>query len=371
MIVAAQSVAGTLTVLVVVGALVGIPISIALVNNRRHAEATKYAHMEGWAQGTPLSQVVAYRGDGCPTSTPGPRIVAYGVGPKRTAIRLVNGPPPPRSNPTESLLGGPPIVVVPRPGVEEEGEQRADDDHVASENRLPDVTHDSSSVLAIDDGIFFIPPVPAPPAGGTAEVQVLGHPRVLGWITEPSRRNASELACYLSLHNDRPVTQDEARMALGSGDLDRPDASAQTVRNAMSMLRKCLGRELVPEVGKIGYRLSEQVTSDWQVFQETVASATKGSSEELNQLVAALAKVRGAPFEGVTAGSFAWAWSELWVARIETAVVDSARRAASLALASGDPDIARWAALQGLLAVPNDHQLWMASLQAAATRGAE
>ncbi len=389
MLLAAESVAATFFALVFVAVVVGVPISIAVTNNRRHAEATRYAHMEGWAHGTPLGTAHLFQGGtggtptgvehvpdgelgtahlfqgGAPSETPGPRIVAYGTGPTGRAIRIVNSPAPPRPDP--GALSGHPLVIVPRPGPEDvtavvvQADMAvADEARAAGERREPD---------HFDTALSFVPPVPASPPEGTAEAQVLGHPRVLGWIAEPARRNSTELCCYLALHPERPMSQDECRMALGSGEGDKPDAAAKTVRNTIWALRQGLGRELVPDGGKAGYQLSEKVKTDWAKFQQSIAMATPGSASELDGLIAALAMVRGAPFEGVAAGSYAWAWSELWVPRMETAIIDAARRVASLALAAGEPGKASWAALQGLLAVPHDIQLWTVHVEAASARG--
>ncbi len=352
--------------LVFVAVVVGIPISIAVANNRRHAEATRYAHMNGWAHGTPLA--TAHRYQGTPSGTPGPHIVAFGTGPTAKAIRIVNGPPPPRPDP--AVVGGHPQVVVPRPGPgEDEAAFLVEPAASSIDGALPQDDVRRASVDR-DQTVIFVPPVPTPPPAGTAEAQVLGHPQVLGWAEMPPRlRISTELCCYLALHFERPMSQDECRTALGSGDGDKPDAAVKTVRNAIWALRQGLGRDLVPDGTKTGYQLSEKVTTDWKRFEGAVASEKPGSPGELDALISALVLVRGAPFEGVAAGSFAWAWSELWVPRMETAIIDVARRAASLALAVGEPDKASWAALQGLLAVPNDIQLWTAHLESAAARG--
>ena len=144
----------------------------------------------------------------------------------------------------------------------------------------------------------------------------------------------------------------------------------KSLHNAISLLRKCLGAEYVPEASKgSGYRLSPKIRSDWSIFTEYVERAEKHDADEIEVLTAALELVRGAPFEGVAPGSYSWAWTELLVARIEVAVASVAVRLAILHLEHSEPDRARWAALQGLSASPYDRSLWTQFLKAAGAGG--
>ena len=367
---------GSLVGLLVVAAFVGVPISIAVTRNRQHAEATRYSFMDGWAAGTPLASVTEFVETGPPPATPGPRIVERGVGPAGTAIRIVNGSPPARPDPWSGSPARAPLIVVERPFPDETD----DEDDVDS----PDIAPPASPVSILPTGTAaaqppplqvdstgggFVAPLPADPEPGTARACVLGAPRMLGWLAEPRRRAVPELACYLALHCDRAMSGEEVRMALWPELANKADGAAKSLRNSMHLLRQSLGADLVPDAGKGGYRLSEKVTTDWALFEAEIAAAVAGTPDEAHHLARALAYVRGAAFEGVVPGTYTWAWTELWVEHIDTAVSEAARRLASLALGTDDADTARWAALQGLLASPYDRELWRAMLHAARLRG--
>jgi DNA-binding SARP family transcriptional activator len=208
------------------------------------------------------------------------------------------------------------------------------------------------------------------PVGRGVTVRVMGSVEVEGWSEVPNRKVVSELACYLALHADRKVTGEELRAAIWPGDLGSSEASAKSLRNAVSLLRKALGPDLVPEAQKgAGYRLAPGVACDWTLFTELVASAN--GPGEADRLRDALSLVRGAPFDGVAPGSFTWAWTELFVSRIEVSVVSAARRLGELALAQNDTELSVWAVLQGLSAAPYDRELWSMCLHASARQGRE
>ena len=141
----------------------------------------------------------------------------------------------------------------------------------------------------------------------------------------------------------------------------------------MSLLRQCLSPELVPEATKsTGYRLSGDVTTDWDAFQDHVASADQNAeaSVQTDALRNALALVRGMPFAGVASGTFMWAWSaEMLASTMEVAIVAAARRLVNLSLASGDQRTAMWATMRGLIASPYDNQLWRDHLVGARWEG--
>jgi DNA-binding SARP family transcriptional activator len=209
---------------------------------------------------------------------------------------------------------------------------------------------------------------PGEPSSDRVTVRVLGPVEVVGWLAVPSRRLVTELACFLALHAERNVSGEEVRAALWPGDLGAAEVNAKSLRNTVSLLRKALGPDLVPEAQKgSGYRIASGVTCDWTFFSELVESAT--GVHEKEQLRQALSLVRGAPFEGVTPGSFTWAWTELFVSRMEVAIASAATRLAELALAENDAEMATWSALQGLSATPYDQTLWSTYLNASARSG--
>jgi len=194
------------------------------------------------------------------------------------------------------------------------------------------------------------------------EVQVLGPVDVTGWRAPPERAVVTELACYLALHGARAIPGDELRGAF------RPDeeqeTSAKTLRTYMSLLRRALGPDLVPTGAGGGYRLSPAVTTDWHRFR-----TLSGPAADATALREALTLVRGRPFAGVPAGTFAWVYAELLVSDMEAAIAGAARRLADGAVATGDLDTAAWATRQGLVGVPADLGLWQLHLTVAGRQG--
>ena len=75
-------------------------------------------------------------------------------------------------------------------------------------------------------------------------IKVLGSVEIEGWRETPKRKIVTELACYLALHAGRPVSGEELRAALWP-EADS-EASAKSLRNYMSDLRRALGSEHVP-----------------------------------------------------------------------------------------------------------------------------
>ena len=213
-------------------------------------------------------------------------------------------------------------------------------------------------------------------AGGGAgwpgpAVLVMGPVLAVGWASLPERRAVVELAAYLVLHSDRARTGDEVRVALWPLVEGREEVKADTLRQHVSRLRRCLGDGYLPDVRDAGgYRVAATVTSDWHRFQAlTEASRRAAPSGAIKLLREAMGLVRGAPFAGVERGSYGWVWDELLVSEMEARIVDAAHRLAGLAMAHGAPGVAGWAVGRGLLALPADEVLWGDRLAAAAMTG--
>lgn len=202
-------------------------------------------------------------------------------------------------------------------------------------------------------------PEPSEVAWPGPAILVLGPPMAVGLAVEPDRRVVVELAAYLACHSESVRTAEQVQAALWPLAGSRGDVSLDTVRQHLSRLRRCVGEDNLPDATRAGgYRFGEKVASDWMRFQALAEAARRAEGVRSAGLRRdALGLVRGAPFSGVPAGSYGWAWEELLVARMEAAVTDVAHRLAVEELAAGRPRLADWAAGRGLLAVPTDEIL--------------
>jgi DNA-binding SARP family transcriptional activator len=203
-------------------------------------------------------------------------------------------------------------------------------------------------------------------ASGVIEVKVIGPVEVTGWLTPPTRRVITELACYLALHPSSAVSGEELRAALRR-DSAEVELSAKTLRNNMSELRRLLGSEIVPLAGANGYRLSSRVRSDWAAFQDFVDKAGDSTAHEASRLQSALTLVRGRPFADT---DYPWVLREFLVSEMEVAIGAASRRLAAISLEAHDLAGALFALRRGLLASPYDLELWEEALRAAAGLGA-
>jgi hypothetical protein len=190
------------------------------------------------------------------------------------------------------------------------------------------------------------------------EIQFLGPVETRGWRSKPERAVVLELACYLALHRERPVSGERLRAAL------RPDGSkeqsAKTLRTYLSMLRKALGPDALPSRPSGGYQLAEYVTTDWERFIDL------SRSEDLDDALTALTLIRGRPFEALPSGSYAWVFSEFLVSEMEVAIASVTTRAVGQLVDARDLKRALDALRQGLRAVTGDYGLWELYLSVAA-----
>ncbi|MDA8034806.1 MAG: hypothetical protein M0T71_11665 [Actinomycetota bacterium] len=217
---------------------------------------------------------------------------------------------------------------------------------------------------------------PVSPGGDGPRVHVLGSVELTGWRQRPQRRIVEELLCYLTLHPERPQGPEDLLSALwplGSDDTEAKEATRATLRTYVSMLRRSVGAEHVPDASATdGYRVLE-VGSDWADFEGLVAEARQAGEEEAIALRAkALRLVRGRPFAGVDTKRYAWAFSEGLAATMTAAVVRCAEHLGRSLLEAGDPQGAEAAAWAGLRVSTHEELLWELLLDAAAagpTRG--
>jgi len=214
------------------------------------------------------------------------------------------------------------------------------------------------------------------------EVRVMGPVEVTwagGLDADGPPERASLLAAavaYLGTHDDHPVPGprlQEALWPLGDDDTDVRSGAVKegTLRSTMSRLRKALGKDSqgrnhLPAARGGGYVLGPRYGCDWRSFRDLVAAAhTASSAEAIELLRQALSKVRGRPFEDAPPTYFGWADDSPLVSDIEVAVASAAEELGSRALEAGMPELAAWAARQGLLVVPVREDLYRVRMQAA------
>ena len=181
-------------------------------------------------------------------------------------------------------------------------------------------------------------------------ILVLGSVEARGWRSAPERAVVLELACYLALHRERPVSGESLRTAL------RPDGSkeqsAKTLRTYLSMLRKGLGPDALPSRPSGGYQLASSITTDWERFVEL------SRSDDVEDALEALLLIRGHPFESVPRGTYAWVFSEFLVSDMEVAIASVVTRTVDTLVKVNDLERALHAVRQGLRAVTGDYGLW-------------
>jgi len=192
----------------------------------------------------------------------------------------------------------------------------------------------------------------------SAEILIVGPVEASGWRSPPERAVVLELACYLALHRERPVSGEGLRAAL------RPDGSkeqsAKTLRTYLSMLRKALGPDALPSRPSGGYQLAGWVTTDWEHF------VALSRSDDIDDALEALSLIRGRPFESVPSGTYAWVFSEFLVSDMEVAIASVVTRAVEQLVQADDLERALGAVRQGLRAVTGDYGLWELYLSLAA-----
>lgn len=139
----------------------------------------------------------------------------------------------------------------------------------------------------------------------------------------------------------------------------------------MSKLRRWLGKtaegdDFLPRYqADTGYRLHEQVTSDWQQWNLLIADSPATASTEA--LEAALKLVRGEPFSGVRARYYSWA--ESLKQQMICAIIDASYELARRRLMQGRWLAAEEAALIGLKLEPGVEALWRMRILATHERG--
>jgi hypothetical protein len=191
------------------------------------------------------------------------------------------------------------------------------------------------------------------PTDRSAALNVLGASEVVGLEIDSDRALVMELFRYLVFHNHRHLRAAQIAIGLcpgGSRELDE-----KTVRNALTLLRRCIGPEHLPEGTSSGY-LIEGVRSDWFDFQHLGRQADTTAGEETIALrKAELALVRGAPFEDV---NDEWIDVERVRSNMIVAIVKCSTRLGTDLLEAKRPAEAEEAASAGLRGAPRHYVLW-------------
>jgi len=200
----------------------------------------------------------------------------------------------------------------------------------------------------------------APRAVHEIDVGVLGTVEIHGAARPFTRAWTVELVVYLVLHPGG-VSNDQWATALWP---DRPMAPA-SLHSTASAARRALGvaasgEDHLPRArGRLC--LGPGVRSDWDRFVDL------SRSQEADDWAAALALIRGRPFDGLRSPD--WVVLEGVQATVEAVVVDVACRFADHCLGSKDPRRAEWAARQGLRVSPYDERLFRVLLRTAEVAG--
>jgi DNA-binding SARP family transcriptional activator len=199
------------------------------------------------------------------------------------------------------------------------------------------------------------------PGPRSIEVAVLGRVLINGAPESFShRRRLTELVTYLAMHPDGATTD-----AFATALWPERRVPLQTLANRLSEARRALGcaSDGRPRLRKRDKRhLIVEFDTDWDLFRD-LASEGRGADSWRR----ALGLVRGRPFDGLEQGE--WTQLEGFAAAVEASVVGVACRLGEYSLGRAKPDLAHWAALQGLLVSPWDERLYRLLMRAADALG--
>lgn len=216
------------------------------------------------------------------------------------------------------------------------------------------------------------------------EVRILGPVEVTWAGGQPPERVGvlAAVVAYLGAHDDHPVPGERLQEAVwplrydeGRSDVRAGAVKDDTLRATLSRARKALGKDSLGRHHLLyarggAYELGSRFKCDWSRFRGLVQAARTASTEESIELYRqALSLVRGRPFQDAPAGPFAWADDSPLVSDIEVEIVRAAEELGQRALEANDPELAAWAARQGLLVVPVREHLSRVRMQAAFDAG--
>ncbi|MER6928912.1 hypothetical protein AB0E52_09240 [Micrococcus luteus] len=189
-----------------------------------------------------------------------------------------------------------------------------------------------------------------------------------GKVSATQEARCVAMAAFLALHPGASAEQVHAAFWPNA----RPEGgTASSNRNKLaSQTRRLLGQAedgspYFPAVTSTGYRLHEEVLTDWQVFTDLIGDDPVKASTPA--LVAAMRLVRGEPFAHAKARNIAWA-DGLQQQMVQT-ICDAAHELVARSLASGNAGHAQLAARVGRLVDPANEAAWRDSMLAEAAAG--
>jgi hypothetical protein len=198
---------------------------------------------------------------------------------------------------------------------------------------------------------------------GIVDVKVLGPLEIDGLVRPVRLLPVRELLVFLALHPGQSFTTTELRNAIWIE--GRAEPKAQTFHNYLSDLRRSLPPGVLTKSG-YHFALSDAVTSDWSRF----VTVLEGGNDRSERLGAALALVRGSPFEGEFSGRTSpFSWATDLCHQIEVAAEKAGHELVTHCLEAGDPVPADAAVAQVLRCLPGSIAAREDSLRVGAVLG--
>lgn len=199
---------------------------------------------------------------------------------------------------------------------------------------------------------------------GRIRVNLLGPIQIDGLAkpesTPPPR--ATELLVYLALR--RTATGHELDEVFWPGKRD----VTGTRNTFVYRTRQLVGDDALPTIRRgEPLRVTDDVLTDWAIFQELTAAALATEDERLENLTAAMELVRGRPFLGIDDAHYGWAENDIQV--MVSAIADTAHLLARIHHEAGRYAEAIQVATHGLLAEPLSTLLQRDAIDAADARG--
>lgn len=282
---------------------------------------------------------------------------------------------------TDEVLGEPTSDDVDEYPKAEAGEVGSDSAQVGERHLVAALDDPSQRPRTVTRRISAVPErdADAEPAADVTPLQLPDGPllRLLGetvTLDNPGGKKPAapgrslEVLAYLALHPGRDETA--FTEAIFPGKIY--DKRIRQLRNNyMAAARAWVGtaegddHPFVALVDDGGYRLADDMPTDWGIFQRLVGDDISNASTE--DLIKAMSLVTGAPMSRVTAGRYAWATSAM--TEIRASVADVAHELSSRAARDGSPRTAMEAAMKGLWADPLMEVLWRDKITAAWATG--